>query len=63
MAHVEIKIIPEHVAYTAEYTVKDYNDFYNDETGENLLADLDELMHAENPGAVRSSGNTSYGMG
>jgi len=50
MREVEIKIIPEHVAYTAEYKVNDYNDFYNEETGENMLAELDELMHSENPG-------------
>lgn len=50
MAHAEIKRIPEHIAYTAEYDVETYNDFFNEETGENILADLDEQMHAENPG-------------
>lgn len=52
MKRVEIKIIPEHVAYTAEYDVKNYNDFFNEETGDNILADLDERMHAENPGVL-----------
>ncbi len=49
MADIVIKIIPEHIAYTAEYDISDYYDFYDFETGSNILLDLEELMHEENP--------------
>ncbi|MDO4868895.1 MAG: hypothetical protein Q4A65_01195 [Bacillota bacterium] len=49
---LEIREIPEHFAYTAEYIVDSYNDFFDVETGVNSLQDLEDLMHAENPGVV-----------
>ena len=52
MRRVEIRTIPEHVAYTAEYDVETYNDFFNEETGDNILADLEVLMHSENPDVI-----------
>ncbi len=46
---VEIKVIPEHIAYTQEYIVHDYNDFFDETTGENLLQTLSDRVEAENP--------------
>lgn len=48
--NVEIRIIPAHIAYTAEYDVVDYNDFFDETAGTNQLADLEKRMRAENPG-------------
>lgn len=50
MTSVEIRRIPEHIAYMSEYDIFDYNDFFDEETGDNSLADLEEIMRAENPG-------------
>lgn len=36
--------------YQAEYEVNSVADFFNEETGENILMDLDIKMHSENPG-------------
>ena len=47
-----IKDIPEHAAYTAEYDVDSYNDFFDVETGANILQDLEDLMHEDNPDVV-----------
>lgn len=52
MEKITIKTIPAHIAYTAEYDINDYNDFFNAETGENILQQLDDLMRAENPGVT-----------
>lgn len=49
MAEVELKVIPAHIAYAAEYEVRDYNDFFDEATGANKLADLEERMHKDNP--------------
>jgi len=52
MMEFELREIPEHIAYTAEYDVKSYNDFFDFETGENYLQNLEDLMHEENPDVV-----------
>lgn len=52
MNRLEIKIIPEHFAYTAEYDVDNYMSFFDEETGENILQDLEDLMHEENPDVI-----------
>lgn len=49
MAEIIIKKIPAHAVYTAEYDVDSLNDFFNPETGENILYDLQYLMEDENP--------------
>ena len=49
MAEVRIIEIPAHIVYTAEYDVDSLNDFFNPETGENILYDLQYLMEDENP--------------
>lgn len=50
--NLEIRIIPEHIAYTAEFEVDSYDDFFDFETGENYLQDLEDLMHEDNPDVV-----------
>ncbi len=52
MAEIRIKTIPGHFAYTAEYDVEDYNDFFDPNTGENVLLDLEHMMHGENPDVI-----------
>jgi effector-binding domain-containing protein len=47
---VEIKDIPEHIAYTQEYTINSYYDFFDEITGENTLQTLADQVEAENPG-------------
>ncbi len=47
-----IKSIPEHIAYTAEYDVDCYDDFFDVRTGTNSLQDLEDLMHEDNPDVV-----------
>lgn len=47
--NVEIKVIPGHIAYTASYDIKDYNDFFNEDTGENILQSLSDQVEGENP--------------
>ncbi len=49
---LEIKDIPEHIAYTAEYDVDCYDDFFDFEAGTNSLQNLEDLMHEENPDVV-----------
>lgn len=49
MSTLEIRTIPEHIAYTAEYDIESYYDFFDFETGGNDLQDLEDLMHQENP--------------
>ena len=49
MCDIKIKVIPEHIVYSKEYEIRDYNDFFNEDTGENILANLEELMHSQNP--------------
>ena len=49
---LEIREIPEHIAYTAEYDVDCYDDFFDVRTGENSLQDLEDLMHEDNPDVV-----------
>ena len=48
----EIKDIPEHIAYTTEYDIDSFNDFFDPETGGNILQDLEDLMHEDNPDVV-----------
>lgn len=50
MTDIKIKEIPEHIAYTAEFDIDDYYDFFDFETDSNSLVNLEELMHRENPG-------------
>ncbi|MCR5035596.1 MAG: hypothetical protein K6B42_09320 [Clostridia bacterium] len=49
---LEIRVIPEHIAYTAEYDVDCYDDFFDVSTGANDLQDLEDLMHEDNPDVV-----------
>lgn len=49
MAEVEIRTIPAHVVYRAEYDVKGVDDFFDPETDRNILYDLQYLMEDENP--------------
>lgn len=49
MDDIKIKVIPAHIVYTREYAIKDYNDFFDEETGDNILADLEELVLLQNP--------------
>ena len=49
MCDIKIKVIPAHIVYCREYEIKDYNDFFDEATGANILADLEELMHSQNP--------------
>lgn len=49
MAEITVKKIPSHVVYKAEYDIRGISDFFNLETGENYLYDLQYLMEAENP--------------
>lgn len=48
----EIREIPAHIAYTAEYDVGSYNDFFDPQAGTNDLQDLEDLMHEDNPDVV-----------
>lgn len=52
MCDIKIKVIPAHIVYCREYEIKDYNDFFDEATGANILADLEELMHS---GKIRMS--------
>ncbi len=49
---IEIREIPEHIAYMAEYDIESYYDFFDFETGGNHLQALEDLMHRENPEVV-----------
>lgn len=46
---VRFETIPAHIVYTAEYDVETLNDFFDEETGANILMDLDIQMRSENP--------------
>lgn len=48
MTEITLKTIPAHVVYKAEYDIRGISDFFNLETGENFLYDLQYLMEAEN---------------
>ena len=52
MADVTIRKIPAHIVYTAEYDVNSFNDFFDTETDENRLYDLQLEMEADNPGVT-----------
>ena len=52
MADVEIRTIPAHIVYRAEYDVNSFMDFFNPETEENQLYDLQLEMEADNPGVT-----------
>ena len=52
MSVLEIKIIPEHIAYTVEYDTAGEYDFFDFETGDNTLQDLEDLVLSENPGVT-----------
>lgn len=49
---IRIKAIPAHIAYMAEYDVRDYNDFYDEKTGWNAFQDLEDRMRELNPDVV-----------
>lgn len=49
MSKFEIRTIPGHIAYMAEYDIDSYYEFFDFETGDNQLQDLEDLMHSENP--------------
>lgn len=49
---LEIRVIPGHIAYTAEYDVGCYDDFFDVAAGTNSLQDLEDLMHETNPDVV-----------
>lgn len=49
MKPLEIRTIPAHIAYMAEYDIESYYDFFDFSTGANDLQDLEDLMHRENP--------------
>ncbi|MDD4199923.1 MAG: GyrI-like domain-containing protein [Eubacteriales bacterium] len=46
---IEIRTIPACVAYSAEYNLPGIGSFFNTETGENILYDLQHEMEADNP--------------
>ncbi|MDO4552409.1 MAG: hypothetical protein Q4C22_02620, partial [Bacillota bacterium] len=48
MSDVKLVIIPEHIAYHTEYDINDYNDFFDRETGVNLLQLLSDKVEREN---------------
>ena len=52
MADVTIRKIPAHIVYRAEYDVNSLMDFFNPETDENELYDLQLEMEADNPGVT-----------
>lgn len=49
MSKFEIRTIPGHISYMAEYDIDSYYEFFDFETGDNQLQDLEKLMHLENP--------------
>ncbi len=49
MCDIRIKVIPKHIVYCREYEIRDYNDFFDDNTGANILADLEALILSQNP--------------
>ena len=49
MSEVIVRTIPACFAYTAEYDVKGMEDFFDVETGGNILYDLQYEMEADNP--------------
>ena len=49
MNEIRIRRIPSCIVYTAEYDVNSVEDFFDPETGDNLLYDLQYQMEAENP--------------
>ncbi|MGN0702024.1 MAG: GyrI-like domain-containing protein [Lentihominibacter sp.] len=46
---IEIKTIPSCTVYRAEYDLNSISDFFNTETGENMLYDLQYMVEADNP--------------
>ncbi|MDD6190547.1 MAG: GyrI-like domain-containing protein [Firmicutes bacterium] len=46
---ITIKTIPSCTVYRAEYDFRSISDFFNMETGENILYDLQYMMEADNP--------------
>ena len=49
MSDITIRKIPSCIVYTAEYDVPGVDSFFDEETGDNALYDLQYLMEAENP--------------
>lgn len=52
MKELELRMIPGHIAYMAEYDIESYYDFFDFETGGNDLQELEDLMHLENPDVI-----------
>lgn len=50
--NVELRKIKAHIAYEKEYTIKSYNDFFDPETDDNILQDLEDRVLAANPDVV-----------
>lgn len=57
---ITIKTIPAHFVYRAEYDQKSIMDFFDMETDENILYDLQELMESENPEVKVPDDGTDY---
>ena len=49
MNEIQIKTIPAHAVYSAEYDIKSFMDFFDPETDGNQLYDLQFEMEADNP--------------
>ena len=49
---ITIKTIPSCIVYRAEYDLKSISDFFNMDTGDNMLYDLQYMMESENPGVI-----------
>jgi effector-binding domain-containing protein len=48
-SNVIIKTIPAHIAYTTEFDIRDYNDFFDETSGVNQLQQLSDRVESENP--------------
>jgi hypothetical protein len=46
---VLIKTIPAHIAYTMEFDIRDYNEFFDEASGVNRLQLLSDRVESENP--------------
>lgn len=58
--NVEIVTIPAHFAYEREYLINGYEDFFDEETGDNKLQELEDRMLAANPNVVIPESPNDY---
>lgn len=58
--NVEIVTIPAHFAYEREYLINGYEDFFDEETGDNKLQELEDRMLAANPNVVIPENPNDY---